>query len=88
MANRVKFSDIEVGKTYFVQSFYWHQVLGAAKITEVSRSEFDPDIGTVKAIPDWGDGDWVYLESHWESFWDSMPSESEQRALIRELFGY
>lgn len=89
MANRVKFAEIKVGETYFVQSRYWHKVLGTAKVIKVSRSEVDPNRGDLEAICDWSDNDgWVILDSEWDWFWDAEPTDAEQRAFTREFFGY
>ena len=92
MINRVKFNDIKVGETYFVQSRYWHKVLGVAEIAEVSRCESDPNRGEVTAICNWAkslysDGT-VYLDSDWDWFWDARPNEDEQRALVKEVLGF
>jgi len=92
MANRVKFKDIKVGETYFVQSRYWHKVLGTAEITKISRYKSDSNCGEVTAICDWekdpySDG-LVYLDSDWDWFWDARPNEDEQRALVKEVLGF
>lgn len=88
MANRIKFKDVRVGQTYFVQSRYWNKVLGTAKITEVSRCDSDPDSGEVVAICDWSEcsDSTVYLDSAWDWFWDELPSECEQKTLVKEFW--
>ena len=98
MASCVRFSDIKVGETYFVQNKYWHKLLGAATITEVFHSDADPDRGKVACflrrchtVCDWEhdlpDGD-VYLNSDFDWFWDAEPTESQQRALFVKIFGW
>ncbi len=84
MANYIPFEKLEVGKTYYMQSHYWHKVLWRAKILEINlfsghgkvETSWNPNSET-------GHG-WCMIRADEDWMWDEMPSEEEQRKRIEQ----
>lgn len=74
MANYIPFEKLEVGKTYYMQSRYWGQVLGKATITELHLPSGDGWVDN-----DWGETGKCRFEADKDWMWDEMPTDEEQK---------
>lgn len=78
MANYVPFEQLEIGKSYYMYSTYWHETLGTAKIAKLY-----PGSGTGTAYSSWGEQDGstfcfgVDDGFHNNLFWDAEPTSAE-----------
>lgn len=84
MANLIPFEKLEVGKVYWIQSRYWHEVFEVAyELTEV---DIYSGSGWVK--PTDGSSDGFRIEADWDWFWDARPDKDEEwnQALNYKLY--
>ena len=84
MANYIPFEKLEVGKTYYMQSRYWHKVLGRATITELNLMSGRGEVQTDWHLNEDGSPGSCVVEADWDWMWDEMPTEEEQHKRVEE----
>ena len=84
MANYIPFEKLEVGKTYYLQSRYWHEVLGRATITEINLKTGRGSVDTDWNPDEGSDHGHCAIEADWNWMWDEMPTKEEQRQRAEE----
>lgn len=84
MANYIPFEKLEVGKSYYMLSSYWREVLGVATITEIDLmrgygyvdTSWNPDEGSTHGR--------CRINANEHFMFDEMPTKEEQLKRLEE----